>query len=130
MVCYQRLILSLAAVAALVGMGGESFAQSKPMRSPGAKSNFEKVLRRSFAPTRLNSVCYAQTNTARKFDLTRLCGAVTSESNLGGTDGGVSSSSGSSNPKPSGTCNVASDIIASDGSRCGGRAASEKKGGR
>ena len=49
MVCYQRLILSLAAVAALVGMGGESFAQNQPrMHSSGAKSNFEKVLHQSF----------------------------------------------------------------------------------
>lgn len=129
MVCYQRLILSLAAVAALVGMGGESFAQSQPMHLSGAKSDFEKVLHQSFPVSSYSTGCYAQTNTPRKFDLTRLCGAVTAESNLGSAGDGASSFSGSLNPRPSGTCNVASDI-ASDGSRCGGRAASEKKGGR
>ena len=129
MVCYQRLILSMAAVAALIGISGKSFAQTQPTHSSAAKSSLEKVLRQSFEVTRFNSLCYAQTHTPKTFDLTRLCGAVTAESNPSGTSGGVSSSSSGSNPNPSGDCNTPDDI-ASDGSRCGGRAASEKKGGR
>jgi hypothetical protein len=130
MVCYERLILSLAAVAALVNMGGESFAQSQPrMYSSGGKSNFEKVLRQSFPVSSHSTGCYAQTNTPRKFDLTRLCGSVMAESNLSGAGDSASSYSGGSNASSSGICNTPNDI-ASNGSRCGGRAASEKKGGR
>jgi hypothetical protein len=124
MVLHQKLILCLATIFGFVGVGGKSFAQSQPsMRG----SSFEKVLRQSFEVSQNSTLCYAQTNTPRTFDLTRLCGSVGVESN----SGGVSSYSGGSNPSasPSGVCNVPSDT-ASDGSRCGGRAASEKKGGR
>jgi hypothetical protein len=71
------------------------------------------------------SNCYAQTNNNRKFDLTRLCGSVPTSSPTGAGN----YSSGNSSSGSSGVCNVPTDI-ASDGSLCGGRAASGKKGGR
>jgi hypothetical protein len=74
--------------------------------------------------------CYAQTHNTRNFDLTRLCGFIpTSSSSSGGYTGGGGYSSGNSSGGSGGVCNVPSDT-ASDGSHCGGRAASEKKGGR
>jgi hypothetical protein len=68
--------------------------------------------------------CYAQTNNTRAFDLTRLCGFTPKTSPTGG---GYSTSGGT--PPSTGVCNTPDDR-ASNGSRCGGRAASERKGGR
>ena len=71
--------------------------------------------------------CYPQTNN-KDFDLTRLCGFVPTSSLSGGGysgGGGYSSNSGGG----SGVCNTPNDR-ASNGNRCGDRAASERKGGR
>ncbi|MEO0687680.1 MAG: hypothetical protein AAFY76_22175, partial [Cyanobacteria bacterium J06649_11] len=70
-------------------------------------------------------ICYAETGNSKMFDLSRICGFKPS-SLPSETGGGVSKAS--SNPG-NGKCNTPNDR-ASDGSRCGGRAASEKKGGR
>jgi hypothetical protein len=67
--------------------------------------------------------CYVQTGNARSFDLTRLCGFISSPSATS-TDDNYSGGGSST-----GVCNVPSDR-ASDGSRCGGRAASRREGGR
>ena len=89
---------------------------------------FEKSLHyhrfQNIGRTQSVSNCYAQTSNNRKFDLTRLCGSVPTSSPTGGS-GFTSNSPGGS----IGVCNEPSDT-ASDGSRCGGRAASGKKGGR
>ncbi|OUL25452.1 hypothetical protein BV378_15390 [Nostoc sp. RF31YmG] len=91
----------------------------------------------------VNLLCYVTTKTPTNFDLSRLCGFVSAPSTSGGNSRNYSSGSnsvksnfgGDSYPSyptgvtPSKVCNVPSDI-ASDGSRCGGRAASEKQGGR
>ncbi|NJN13341.1 MAG: hypothetical protein HC815_37685, partial [Richelia sp. RM1_1_1] len=64
------------------------------------------------------------TSTPKTFDLSRLCGFKPSplpSSNVGGSVSSTSSGGGS--------CNVPSDRD-SNGNRCGGRAASERKGGR
>jgi hypothetical protein len=79
-------------------------------------------------------ICYMQDNQGQMFDLTSLCGLVASPGSsgsssfgAGGYSGGNFSSSGSGSG--SGVCNVPSDRDAR-GNRCGGRAASERAGGR
>lgn len=72
--------------------------------------------------------CFAE-SLGTTFDLSRICGYAPSAPV--GIEGGsfVGGSGGSGGGGGGGSCDVPSDI-ASNGSRCGGRAASEKSGGR
>ncbi|MBD2570019.1 hypothetical protein [Anabaena lutea] len=90
---------------------------------------FERALRVGGYDTAIGDslICYAETNTASTFDLSRLCGIVPARSS--GNDGYTGSGSGYSGGGSDGVCNFPDDI-ARDGSRCGGRARSEKPGGR
>lgn len=95
------------------------------------RGGFEEALQyRNFPITEYDSsLCYAKTDSPKTFDLTRLCGfvgtPVSTDNSVYSGGGGGSYGGGVS----SGKCNYSSDI-ASDGSRCGGRASSEKTGGR
>ncbi|MBH8564440.1 hypothetical protein I8748_20015 [Nostoc sp. CENA67] len=110
--------------ASIVIFAGSAVAQTS--------GSFEQALYQSLYPVASNDslICYAETNTPNTFDLTRLCGSVStppsSNSNYGG---GASYNTFSGGSTSTGRCNTPNDI-ASDGSRCGGRAASERPGGR
>lgn len=110
-------------------MGATSYLLSTILIASVPQTGMESALKyRNYPESKANGqtfVCYAETNTPKTFDLSRLCGFEASPlpSYSGGGSSRASSSSGS------GKCNVPSDR-ASDGSRCGGRAASVKKGGR
>lgn len=74
--------------------------------------------------------CFAE-SLGTTFDLSRICGYAPSAPvgiEGGGFVGGSSAGSGGGGGAD-GPCNVPSDI-AGDGKRCGGRAASERRGGR
>ncbi|MEB3218434.1 MAG: hypothetical protein VKN72_19675 [Nostocales cyanobacterium 94392] len=110
-------------------MGAASYLLSTVLIASVPQSGIESALKyRNYPESKVSGqsfVCYAQTSTPKTFDLSRLCGfkPSASSSETGGGSSSTSSSSGN------GRCNVASDR-ASDGSLCGGRAASERKGGR
>jgi hypothetical protein len=71
--------------------------------------------------------CFVQTETPTRFDLSRLCGIAPANATVNSSEGsGYSSNGGGSS---GGICNTPTDR-ARDGSLCGGRAASERKGGR
>ena len=74
--------------------------------------------------------CFAE-SLGTTFDLSRICGYAPSSpvSIEGGSFVGGSSAGGGGGGVAGGPCNVPSDI-AGDGRRCGGRAASERSGGR
>lgn len=115
-------VVSIVCCTSIVVFPCFAFAQNKP--------GFEEALYKGgYIPTSSDSlICYAQTNTLSTFDLTRLCGFVSTFAPSGSdysTPGYSNSPSGGS----SGRCNTANDT-ASDGSRCGGRAADRKPGGR
>lgn len=117
---YALKIFSVAALSLAVSY--PAVAQNQP--------GLEKALEyRNFPATEYDSpFCYANTDSPKTFDLTRLCGGIASPAsfNGGGTSGGGSNYGASTG---SGKCNYSSDT-ASDGSRCGGRAASRKRGGK
>lgn len=110
-------------------MGATSYLLSTILIASVPQTGMESALEyRNYPESEANGqtfVCYAETNTPKTFDLSRLCGFEASPlpSTTGGGGGIASSSSGS------GKCNVPNDR-ASDGSRCGDRAASKRKGGR
>jgi hypothetical protein len=131
-------VIFIACCTSIVVLPCFAFAQKKP--------GFEEALYKGgYITTSSDSlICYAETNTPNTFDLTRLCGFVSTFSPSGGGYGvpgyskspsgggyyGVPDYSNSpSGGSSSGRCNTADDI-ASDGSRCGGRASDRKPGGR
>lgn len=137
---FRLQVLSVVSIASIIG-----FASSAAARIP---SNFEGSLQYHSYPTAApatNLFCYAKTNTRTTFDLARLCGFVTTPSPTSSNGGRTPSSTpspassfGSGTPSgasyrgggtSSGVCNVPTDI-ARDGSQCGGRAASERPGGK
>lgn len=131
----RSLLLAINVASTVIVLASSASAQSQP--------GFDEALHKSNYPTGSNeTLCYAKTDTPDTFDLSRLCGFVsapmpvsnvsTSYNRLSGDDSSQShpgytkfSTGGTS----SGVCNIPSDI-ARDGSRCGGRAASERPGGR
>ncbi|QLE42208.1 hypothetical protein FD723_18485 [Nostoc sp. C052] len=136
----RSLLLVLSVASTIIGLANSATAQAQP--------GFEKALHNSNYPTASNeALCYAKTDTPSTFDLSRLCGLISAPTvNNGSASYRNFSTGGISSPAPvntssssygsfsagstsSGVCNVPSDT-ARDGSRCGGRAASERRGGR
>jgi len=104
----------------LVGVfGGSVTAQVR------SNSSFERALYAGGFDVAVGDglLCYAKTDTPNTFDLSRLCGFI----QVGSQDNG-GFSSGYSGGGSRGICRYPSDI-ARDGSRCGGRASSDKEGG-
>lgn len=134
----KPLVFGAASTVLIVTLAGSAVAQTQP--------GFEQALYKSLYPTVSNNslICYAETNTPNTFDLTRLCGFVSTPSSVSTSPsvsappssnssyGGASYnrfSGGSGGGTSTGRCNTPNDT-ASDGSRCGGRAASERRGGK
>jgi uncharacterized membrane protein YgcG len=128
-------VLTVVSIASILGFVNSADAQIK--RS--VEENIQVYEYPAIEPE-VNLLCYVTTKTPTNFDLSRLCGFVGAPSSTsGGTSfgGGNYPSGGTSfggssyrnGGASSGVCNSPSDI-ASDGSRCGGRASSEKRGGR
>ncbi|MEA5595745.1 hypothetical protein [Rivularia sp. UHCC 0363] len=109
-------------------MGATSYLLSTLLIASVPQTGMESALKYRNYPSSKTSgqtfVCYAQTSTPKTFDLSRLCGFKPSPSvsETGGSGGTVTGSG-------SGRCDTPNQT-ASDGSLCGGRAASERKGGR
>lgn len=126
---YKPLVFGATSTISIVMLAGSAVAQTQP--------NFEQALYKSLYPTGSNNsfICYAETNTPNTFDLTRLCGFVSAPSSVStpsssnSSYGGASYNRFSGGGTSTGRCNTPNDI-ASDGSRCGGRAASERPGGK
>ncbi|MEH2100914.1 MAG: hypothetical protein V7K76_14410 [Nostoc sp.] len=130
----RSLLLAINVASTVIVLASSASAQSQP--------GFEEALHKSNYPIGSNeTLCYAKTDTPNTFDLSRLCGFVsapmpvsnvsTSYNRLSGdsSHGGTGYTKFSTGGTSSGVCNFPSDI-ARDGSRCGGRAASERPGGR
>ncbi|MEH2419714.1 MAG: hypothetical protein V7K48_01815 [Nostoc sp.] len=140
----KPLVFGATSTISIVMLAGSAVAQTQP--------GFEQALYKSLYPTVSNNslICYAETNTPNTFDLTRLCGFVSTPSSVStspsvSTPSSVSTSpssnssyggasynrfsGGSGGGTSTGICNTPNDT-ASDGSRCGGRAASERRGGK
>ncbi|MHC5615458.1 MAG: hypothetical protein ACYTXA_31950 [Nostoc sp.] len=114
----------------LAGFASSATAQNQ--------SSFEEALQRNNYPTAKGNsfICYAETNTPNTFDLSRLCGSVPAPLSVNSPSASVpapllvnSPSASVERNTSSGPCNVPDDI-ARDGSRCGGRAASVRPGGK
>ena len=127
----KPLVFGAISTISIVTLAGSAVAQTQP--------GFEQALK-SLYPTGSNNslICYAETDTPNTFDLTRLCGSVSAPSSVSTPSSSNSSyggasynrfSSGSGGGTSTGRCNTPNDT-ASDGSRCGGRAASERRGGK
>lgn len=130
----KPLVFGATSTISIVILAGSAVAQTQP--------GFEQALYKSLYPTVSNNslICYAETNTPNTFDLTRLCGfvstptpsSVSTSPSSNNSYGGASFnkfSGGSGGGTSTGKCNTPNDT-ASDGSRCGGRAASERRGGK
>lgn len=129
----KPLVFGAASTVLIVTLASSAVAQTQP--------GFEQALYKSLYPTGSNDsfICYAETDTPNTFDLTRLCGSVSTPSSVSAPPSSNSSYGGASynrfsggsggGTSTSGRCNTPNDT-ASDGSRCGGRAASERRGGK
>lgn len=110
-VCLKTILLSCAAA-------GAAIASPYPQVS---RATAENQLR-----------CFMHMPTGSSLNLESICNyfpVIVAAPSGGGGGSSSSGTSGGGGSSSSGRCNVASDT-ASDGSRCGGRAASERSGGR
>lgn len=75
--------------------------------------------------------CYIKLQDGRMLNLEQICGVVLASSTppITSTPNSNGATTGGQPTRQRNTCNTPDDIAA-DGSRCGGRAASEKPGGR
>jgi hypothetical protein len=124
---FKLQVLSIACIASILGFVNSVDAQMK--RS--VEENIQTYEYPAIEPD-VNLLCYVTTKTPTNFDLGRLCGFVAAPSPVSSNYSDGYSGGGSSYPgggSSSGVCNYPDDI-ASDGSRCGGRAASERRGGK
>ncbi|MEH1844245.1 MAG: hypothetical protein V7L25_04340 [Nostoc sp.] len=152
----KPLVFGAASTVLIVTLASSAVAQTQP--------GFEQALYKSLYPTGSNDsfICYAETDTPNTFDLTRLCGSVSTPSSVSASPsvsipssvftfpsvsipssvstfpssnnsyGGASYnkfSGDSGGGTSTGRCNTPNDT-AIEGSRCGGQAASERRGGK